>query len=195
MRSVRLNIDEPARRRAETQVCEKLRRFIESNAVTTFALYAAMRAELSLETLGQELGTCDPSWVLAFPRVVDETNLAFHRISEPSQLRLGAFGILEPTCDSPQMLPGSLDMIVVPGLAFDREGARLGWGRGYYDRALSQWPSAVRVGIAFSNQVVDRLPRSAWDIDVDFLITEKQLVRCPGAERDRSILPEEMTRL
>ncbi len=87
-------------------------------------------------------------------------------------LRPGAFGILEPREEAPRLPPGELDLVLVPGLAFDEEGFRLGFGQGYYDRFLVSTP-AFRLGVAYAAQVVKRLPRTAGDLAVHALVTEE----------------------
>jgi len=69
-----------------------------------------------------------------------------------------------------------IDVILVPGLAFDRECYRLGWGKGFYDRLLKR-AGGFSLGIAYSFQVLKRLPRDHWDIPVDAVVTEKELIR------------------
>jgi len=89
----------------------------------------------------------------------------------------GAYGILEPAPDWPVVDPGLVDLAVVPGVAFDRVGGRLGYGGGYYDRTLpairAANPAARFVGLAYGMQVVDRLSRAAHDLPVDGLVTEE----------------------
>ncbi|WP_428569470.1 MAG: 5-formyltetrahydrofolate cyclo-ligase [Solidesulfovibrio sp. DCME] len=95
----------------------------------------------------------------------------------------GSYGILEPRPDACRpaeaFSPGA---ILVPGLAFDPSGARLGYGGGYYDRLLSQ-PAAAGafvVGLAYDFQIVPRLPREAWDKPVDAVVTERQTLLIPA---------------
>lgn len=81
------------------------------------------------------------------------------------------FGILEPVPSAPVIPPVELDLVVIPGVGFDREGYRLGWGGGFYDRYLPGVGGA-KVGIAFGVQIVDRLPREAHDVQLDGVVTE-----------------------
>lgn len=80
-------------------------------------------------------------------------------------------GILEPAVTLP---PGTFqpDLVVVPGVVFDEEGYRIGYGGGYYDRCLADWPEAVKVGYAFDVQRMPRVPREPHDIPVSWLVTE-----------------------
>lgn len=89
----------------------------------------------------------------------------------------GRYGI--PAPDGPAIPPEDIDLIVVPGLAFDRSCHRLGQGGGYYDRYLSGC-RAVTIGLAFELQMVDELPREAHDIPLDFVATDAALYQCPG---------------
>lgn len=90
-----------------------------------------------------------------------------------TDLRPGYQGILEP--DPARCAPTDphlIDLVLVPGVVFDRRGFRLGYGGGYYDRLLGSLPRAVRVGLAFSLQVVEEIPVLPHDLPVDILVTE-----------------------
>jgi 5-formyltetrahydrofolate cyclo-ligase len=92
----------------------------------------------------------------------------------------GYRGILEPqpTRTHPVALE-TLDLAIVPGVAFDTEGGRLGFGVGFYDRLLSRLHRAIpKVGMAFEFQVVPRLPRQAHDVALDAIVTEKRVIWC-----------------
>lgn len=87
------------------------------------------------------------------------------------ELQPGHYGILEPAALHP-VPPGSIDLVVVPGIAFDRMGHRIGYGKGYYDRFLSQTAvTADTVGLCFDPCLVDALPHDAYDIPVRHIIT------------------------
>lgn len=96
--------------------------------------------------------------------------------------RLGVFGIREPVEEDLNFVsPDQIDLVVVPGLAFDRQGGRIGYGKGYYDRLLSRLSSQVpRIALAFDFQVLDTVPQDGNDIRVDAIITEKSTMNCSG---------------
>ena len=96
--------------------------------------------------------------------------------------RLGAFGVREPAeGDLNFVSPDQIDLVVVPGLAFDRRGGRIGYGKGYYDGLLTQLRSRVpRIALAFEFQVLDTVPQDENDIQVDTIITEKNTMNCSG---------------
>lgn len=92
-------------------------------------------------------------------------------LTGPDALEAGPFGVPEPGRSVPSVPWERLDLILVPGLAFDPLGWRLGRGRGYFDRILTQASSARRWGVAFDFQVVDHVPRESHDVNVHILAT------------------------
>lgn len=86
-------------------------------------------------------------------------------------------GILEPIEALPVRL-SNIDAVIVPGIAFDTQGHRLGFGKGYYDRFLKKVPRAVKIGLAFDFQVVDGIPFEAHDVGMDVVVTERQVIDC-----------------
>lgn len=112
---------------------------------------------------------------LALPRTPPKgspAGLSFHLWDEAEALAPGGFGVHEPRADAPPVEP---DLVLVPLLAFDRTGARLGYGAGHYDRtlpALRARPGFRAIGLAFAAQEVDRLPAEAHDAPLDGIVTE-----------------------
>jgi len=118
---------------------------------------------------------------IALPRVVGKHQpLEFHRIPEGEVLRPSAFGVHEPLAHWPVVTP---TLLLVPLLAFDRHGYRLGYGGGYYDRTLAFLKNARAIGIAYAGQEVDGLPREAHDMRLDAVLTEKGLHQIKGTSR------------
>ena len=89
-----------------------------------------------------------------------------------NELQKNRFGIPEPIKKTGERYEDQLDLILIPGVAFDPKGNRLGMGKGYYDRYLKTVPQAFKVGVAFSEQLLDQIPVEAHDEPVDLLITE-----------------------
>jgi 5-formyltetrahydrofolate cyclo-ligase len=112
-----------------------------------------------------------------FPRV-NGPSLTFHRILNLNELLPGKYGIPEPDSESPSIAPENLDLILVPGVAFDRTGGRLGYGKGYYDRLLTFIPPSRRIGLAYSLQMSDCLPRGETDVSVSSVVTESGVIFC-----------------
>lgn len=95
------------------------------------------------------------------------------------ELEVGFYNILTPKDEFIRFIdPKDIDLAIVPGLAFDRDGYRVGYGGGYYDRFLSKYPDIVKLGIAFDLQLIDKVPKEDFDIAVDIIITEKEIINC-----------------
>lgn len=113
------------------------------------------------------------------PRLIPgETFLAL-RFDSIEDLEPNIFGIFEPKLPSEEAdLPPELDLILMPGVAFDRHGNRIGMGKGYYDRFLEGQKGVPRVALAFSEQILDQVPSKPYDKTVDLIVTEKEIIRC-----------------
>lgn len=102
--------------------------------------------------------------------------LVFRQYETGDELHTGAFKTKEPSADAPKIVP---DILLVPLLAFDNDGHRLGYGGGYYDRTISnikQQNSLVTIGIGFSGQKVRSVPNAEHDIRLDYIVTEQGLL-------------------
>jgi 5-formyltetrahydrofolate cyclo-ligase len=112
--------------------------------------------------------------------------LGLFRLESLAELAVGTYGIQEPRADlrdlpGKRVRPEEMDLLMVPGVAFDRQGARLGHGLGYYDRLLRQArPDATLVGLAFECQLFEHVPTQPHDIFMDKVITEKAVYRGKG---------------
>jgi len=133
--------------------------------------YVAMAGEADPHLILRKLATTNCSF--AFPRVAAKKQpLAFHHWQAGRELVKSAFGVLEPAADWPLAYPG---ILLVPMLAFDADGYRLGYGGGFYDMTLAALRARgpVRaIGVAFAGQEVDALPREAHDQKLDAILTE-----------------------
>ncbi len=119
---------------------------------------------------------------VAVPRVDKESRmLELHAIADPERdVVTGYRGIPEPLPSGPRVARDTIDFVLVPGVAFDRHGRRVGYGGGYYDRLLPLLPPrAVRVAGAFEVQLVDRVPAAPHDVAVDALVTESRVLAMP----------------
>jgi len=94
-------------------------------------------------------------------------------------LLAGAYNILEPRQEClNEVSPESIDLIIMPGIAFDCQGNRIGHGMGYYDRLLKKKMNAHRLGLAFEFQIVENIPTEPHDIKVEKIVTEKRIITC-----------------
>lgn len=115
---------------------------------------------------------------VAVPRCIPgKIDMEFYYIRSRQDVAPGAFGVMEPIVEKCELLTDfSNGLCIVPGLSFDVEGYRLGYGKGYYDRFLSQFKGTT-VGLCYSSCTQWRLPHGRYDKPVDLLITEKYLRR------------------
>jgi 5-formyltetrahydrofolate cyclo-ligase len=142
-------------------------------AAGVIALYAPIRCEVETCLLMEAALAAGKRVV--YPRVVQGSSapgMHFIEITSASELRSGAFGVLEPQgCEV--VAVADIDLIVVPGVAFDRAGYRLGYGKGFYDRAVSScFSSCVLVGLGYAFQLEESLPHEEHDLVLDWLITD-----------------------
>jgi len=111
------------------------------------------------------------------PVTREDGDMDFQAIAGLSDLRLVHYGLREPVPDSQKvLLPHTIDVILIPGIAFDRVGHRIGSGGGYYDRFLVR-TEAVRIGLSYSFQIIDRVPAEPHDVKMDLIITEDEVIK------------------
>jgi 5-formyltetrahydrofolate cyclo-ligase len=137
------------------------------------ALYSAIHNEVGTDAVAEhalELGK-----TLVYPRTTDD-HLEFVRVRARADMVTGRFGVLEP--QGGELVPvEKLDLVVVPGVVFDSSGHRLGYGRGFYDRALSGCRAdCAKVGFAYDFQLVTTLPAAQHDKRLSALVTESRIL-------------------
>lgn len=159
---------------------QSLRVFQRAN---TIALYIANDGELSPEILLQQCGQLGKQCYL--PVVAENQQMSFALYQQGARLQANQFGILEPLSCAPRIRAEDLDLVFMPLVGFDRSGARLGMGGGYYDRAFDFLDSAggrpqarepKLFGLAHSLQEVERLEVASWDIPLDAIITGLEVI-------------------
>ena len=130
------------------------------------AIYSALPGEVDLHSLLEDE---ERAWV--FPKV-EGNDLVFYQVKSLSKdLVTGSFGILEPKKRLKSFETSEIDLFLCPGLGFDHSGARIGRGRGFYDRILAKArPDAVRLGVCFGFQLVDKVDMEEHDIPMDRVI-------------------------
>jgi len=110
----------------------------------------------------------------------DTRSLRLSLINDPSVLVCSTFSVPEPIGNEIPACEDDIGAVVVPLIAFDRNGHRLGYGAGYYDRFLSGNPGLTKIGVAFSCQEVPETPADENDIAMDAIVTEHEVIRCHG---------------
>ena len=116
---------------------------------------------------------------LYLPVTRGKSHLQSVPVQKPLRLKRGHEGVPEPVGQDPNsFFDGRVELVVVPGVAFDRKGNRLGMGKGYYDRYLVSVPNAVRVALAYEEQVLDHVPKEPYDVPMDWIVTDREIIQC-----------------
>lgn len=168
-------------RRAERSqtVCQRIIELESYQNASRVHLYIEAGSEVATKMLVASAFSLGKTVVV--PWCTSDDRLAFFWIQSTNDLTLGSHGILEPsheiTSDSSRkVLPESIPFWIIPGIAFDKQGGRMGQGRGHYDRVLSTLPaSTITLGLAFDCQLVDEVPREPHDRPLSGVATETGL--------------------
>ncbi|MGN0552493.1 MAG: 5-formyltetrahydrofolate cyclo-ligase [Oscillospiraceae bacterium] len=133
--------------------------------------------DIEVDTMQLIHTALDDGKIVAAPRCIDGTrNMDFYIITSDKQLESGAFGVLEPDPNKCELLTCFDDAVcVVPALAYDMDGYRLGYGKGYYDRFLSAHRGLYNIGIEYCSCTVSNLVRGKFDVAADMLVTDKYI--------------------
>jgi 5-formyltetrahydrofolate cyclo-ligase len=184
MHARRRSLSQDERRRAGTSIAQVVFALTEFERADRVAAYVALEDEVPTDAILDAVLASGRTLLL--PRVV-ASGIEFAAVGDLAQLRRGRWGVLQApdACAASSLASG--DLVLVPGLAFDRSGRRLGRGGGQYDRAFAALGTPpLRVGLAFSFQLVAVVPASRLDQSVDGVATESGYLRASPEPRDPS---------
>jgi 5-formyltetrahydrofolate cyclo-ligase len=160
------------RHQASLQICNHIEAWEVFQQATTILSYLSFHSEVNLASLFER----HPTKTWAIPRIIRKGQMVFQEY-DPGKLVLHRFGMWEPARECPLIPPEEIQLILVPGMAFNLQGWRLGYGGGYYDRFLSKNYGSF-VGVTFAALCGDEIPHEAHDIPMQFLVTENSLEIC-----------------
>lgn len=144
-------------------------------------LYVSVKGELQTQDIIKMAWQEEKNVLFPLCHKSEKGLMDFALCSSEASLQKGKYDIPEPKADcpifSPEKLNSSKTLILVPALAFDEKGFRVGYGGGFYDRYLIKIPNSLSIGLAFSEHIFPQVPRMSWDINVQYLATEKELKR------------------
>ena len=174
MRAVRDALPAEARRARSLEIARRVTALEEFRAARTVAAFASIRSEASTEPI------LEGAWVagkqVALPRVMGE-EMSLHRIQADTKLETGPFSVPEPPVQQPLVPPGNVDFVLVPALAVDPRGHRIGYGKGYYDQLLPRLSRAFSCVIAYDFQLLAEIPEAPFDVPVDAVVTDLRVIR------------------
>lgn len=178
---IRNNMDEGEKQEKDSVIRDK---FLESdyykNSNKIF-IYISYSSEIdTINIINRALNDGKDIFV---PRTIFETKeMDAVKINSLKNMKKDRYGILEPEEGRPCIDPNELDLIVVPGVAFDNNGGRMGYGAGYYDRYFKKISTEKRnhvkkIALAYDFQIVDNVPMNNQDVNIDYIITEENVIK------------------
>lgn len=172
-RAARAALTAAERAGASALICADLQALAAQRGARRIGVYAATATEVDVRAAAA--AWLAAGLLVAYPRVDGPETMTFRLVAAVPDEAAGRFGLREPSADAPAV--EDLDLLIVPGVAFDREGWRLGQGGGYYDRWLESAEVPFTVGVAFVAQLAAAVPRAPHDVAVDAVLTEDGMYR------------------
>lgn len=176
-RAVRQALSKAERAVAEAGAAEQLGRWLDASGLTVGSAFVSWADAEELGTRGMIEALRTRGWQVGLPRVKGEA-MEVVMFRGEQDLVAGRFGLLEPR-GHVLMDPSTIGLVILPAVAADLAGRRLGRGGGYYDRWLAGF-SGEMVVVVFDEQVVERVPVAEHDVGVDWVLTPTRVVRCEG---------------
>jgi len=170
----RLSLASPKIKKHSQIICDRIKNLPQTKNLKIITCYFAINNESDLkEVIGNFLKAKKAVVVPAFFEKLRQYK--FVKLSSLNKLEIGPYQIPQPS----KLLPVDsikIDLVLLPGLAFSEDGLRLGYGKGVYDRLLAD-TNALKIGVAYDFQVIDHFESESHDIKVDFVITEKRIIK------------------
>jgi 5-formyltetrahydrofolate cyclo-ligase len=153
----------PSKSKYDKWICKVVFEDLVNRNSKVVHCYLPMKEEINIRPLIQKL--LDAKIKVICPKTLLKGQLSHHELFSLEEIEEGLFSTFHPKTKMPYL--GKIDYIIVPGLAFDRKGNRLGYGGGYYDRFLEDHKEAYKVGLAYPFQVIDNVPIEPFDAVLD----------------------------
>lgn len=172
MREQRQSLSPALHAEKSAQIRRRLEELPAYQSAEKILIYVSVKDEVETQQLIKD--TLAEGRSLYVPKI-QEGSLVICPLSTWKDLQPGTFGILEPCEIATPAKPEEMDLIIVPGLAFDSRGHRIGYGKGHYDKLLKS-TRGYKVGLAFDEQVLETVPDETHDVPLDLIITDKTLI-------------------
>lgn len=160
-------LDSNLKAKYDAAICAQLETQIESMKARIIHAYLPMGAEINIRPLLENL--LQKGITIATPKTLAKPNMENRILTSFNDLENGVFGTKHPA--QPNVFDGSFDLIIIPGLAFDSNNYRLGYGGGYYDTFLKSQDQSIKLGVFYPFQKVFEVPIEKHDIQLDGIIT------------------------
>lgn len=169
-------LTEEQRREKSKSILKNILALPEFGSAETIMAYLDFRGEVETTDLASEILSAGKRLVIPLCHMNNLIPCVIKNLDQ--DIHVGTWGILEPQKDRIRPLPPKeIDLVLVPGVAFDYQGNRLGYGRGYYDRFLPQLKDGIlSAGLSFACQIVEKIPTDDYDCKMSLLITESGLI-------------------
>jgi 5-formyltetrahydrofolate cyclo-ligase len=175
-------IPKARQRLASQKIQKKLFSLLPVQQAKTIGLYLSKGSEVNTLPLVQSL--LKKKKKIALPKVSKRSHqIHFHEIHSLQDCHLGLFDILEPNAKNKKVPIHQMDLIFVPGIAFDREGHRLGYGGGFYDRFLASAKKQLLIGLTYEKTFIPKIPTQKQDVQVHAIVTEKKVYWVNGLHK------------
>lgn len=163
------------RKLMDSAICKKFLSLSSYRFADTVLLYSPLKYEIDTLTIATD--ALSKGKKVAFPRCIEDNQMVYHYISSLDDLSPGMYGIREPNDTLPIFTPAAADRVicVLPAIVYDKSGYRLGYGKGYYDRFLSDF-KGTKAGLIYSDYILENIPHGRFDLRSDFVITEKGVI-------------------
>ena len=175
-KKIRENILPDKKSELDTKICNRVLSLVSYRYAETVLMYAPVNSEIDISPIAEAALATGKR--VAYPRCIPGSyEMEFHYISSLGELSLGTMNIPEPDASAPifdfkNVAYRDKCLCIIPALAFDKRGYRIGYGKGYYDRYLSRF-DCIRAGVIYSELIADNLPKGRFDLKVDFIVSEK----------------------
>lgn len=174
MRTVRAALPDSACDARSAEIRKRLFGLAELQRAATVLAFASIRNEVRTQP------SIEAAWSaskrVALPRVQGD-ELSLHLVDPQTPLLPGSFSIPEPARDAPRIEPGEIELALIPALAVDPRGYRIGYGGGYYDRLIPRLSKACTCALAYDFQLISEVPELHFDVAVELVVTDARVIR------------------
>ena len=161
------------KRELSTIIVNKMKNMDIYKEAKVICLYKALSNEVNVDEL--IIDSLSNKKIVLLPKVYED-KLIFIRINENTIYEKSCFNVLEPMFNKNLVYDKKIDLVIVPGLCFDKKMNRIGYGKGYYDAFLID-KAVCKVGVCFSHQILDSIPINDYDIKMELIINEKNILK------------------